>query len=119
MSNIHQIGANVDRFLTFYREHFPNSTITPKMHMLEDHMDEWMHRWHWAPGFHSEQGAESIHAIFNRLRSTYSSVKIATEQLILVVKAHHLSIHPSNSASEENPSTKRRKVQGQNIEQQQ
>ena len=38
--------------------------------MLEDHVVPWMRKWHWALGLHREQGAESIHNIFNTLEHT-------------------------------------------------
>ena len=67
-------GTQVDTFLEFYRTSFPDASITPKMHMLEDHMVPWMRHWHWSLGFHGEQGAESIHNIFNSLERTYSAI---------------------------------------------
>ena len=39
-------------------------------------------------GFHSEQGAESIHARFNSMLRTYSSVRNQLERLGKVVHEH-------------------------------
>ena len=50
-----------------YREVFPNASVTPKMHMLEEHVAVWMKRWHTGSGLMGEQGAESIHAYLRRL----------------------------------------------------
>ncbi len=52
--------------MKFYREHFPHATVTPKMHMLEKHVVDWLDEWQVGIGLMGEQGAESIHAYFNR-----------------------------------------------------
>lgn len=36
------LELHIKEFLEYYREHFPNSTILPKMHLLEDHTVEWL-----------------------------------------------------------------------------
>ena len=42
---IYFTGSTVDEFLRFYCEAFPSATVTPKLHMLEDHVVAWMHQW--------------------------------------------------------------------------
>ena len=32
------IETDIDLFLSFYRDSFPHATVTPKLHMLEDHV---------------------------------------------------------------------------------
>ena len=54
--------------MSSYREFFPNATILPKMHILEDHVVEWMKRWKIGAGLMGEQGAESIHAHYRTTR---------------------------------------------------
>lgn len=87
-------GSRVDEFLRFYRESFPHATITPKLHMLEDHVVSWMRRWHWAPGFHGEQGAESVHNVFNRLEHTYSAIRSPLDRMTRMLREHHLQTSP-------------------------
>ena len=41
---------------------FPSATITPKMHMFQDHAVEWVKVRNVDFGLLGEQGAESIHA---------------------------------------------------------
>ena len=48
---------------------------TVKMHLLEDHMVDWMSAHQAGCGLMGEQGAESIHAKFNSLARTYSGIK--------------------------------------------
>ena len=57
----------------FPRSEFPEATIIPKLHLLEDHMVEWLKKYHMAPGLMGEQGAESIHAHLNCLETTLRS----------------------------------------------
>lgn len=67
------ISKNV-RGTNEYQESFPHATITPKFHLLEDHVVSWMQKSHWAVGLHREQGAKYIHKIFSTLERTYSSM---------------------------------------------
>ena len=62
------VECAIKAFLNFYRDHFPGSSVTPKMHFLEDHIIPWIRRWKVGLVFRGEQGAESIHAQFNRLK---------------------------------------------------
>ena len=73
-------------FMEYYRtqfpkEEYPNATILPKMHLLEDHMADWLRQHHLAAGLKGEQGAESIHADINKLEMDYKNTK---------EKLHHL-----------------------------
>lgn len=36
---------NIDKFLTHYWESFPDATITPKLHMLQDHVVPFLRKW--------------------------------------------------------------------------
>ena len=60
--------AKIDKFMEFYRESFPEATVTPKLHMMEDHIVPFLQKWKIGLGFLGEQGAESIHARFNSIR---------------------------------------------------
>ena len=53
----------------------PTASITPKLHMLEDHVMPWVRKWKLRLGFHGEQGAESIHARFHSMQRTYANVE--------------------------------------------
>ena len=58
---------NIEKFMTFYRDTFPDATVIPKMHFLEEHTVHWLRKWGVGFGLMGEQGAESIHAYFNSL----------------------------------------------------
>ena len=88
--SMYYTGSTVDEFLRFYRKSFPNATVTPKLHMLEDHVVQWMRKWHWALGLHGEQGAESIHNIFNTLERTYSAVRNPLTRMKCMFKEHQI-----------------------------
>ena len=60
-------GAKIEVFLQFYRCAFPGASITPKLHLLEDHILEFMRKWRVGFGLLGEQGAESIHTVYNQL----------------------------------------------------
>ena len=58
-------------------------------------------------GMLNDQGAESIHALFNTLQRTYGSMQNKVERLKCTVKEHFRQIWPDNLSRM--PSTKRRK----------
>ncbi|XP_065667550.1 uncharacterized protein LOC136087865 isoform X2 [Hydra vulgaris] len=49
-------------------------SITPKMHILENHMGVFLSIWGVSLGLYGEQGGESIHAEFNNIERIYSSM---------------------------------------------
>ena len=57
--------------MAHYRSSFPHATVLPKMHILKDHVIQWLRRWHVGAGVMGEQGAESLHAHPNKLEEDY------------------------------------------------
>jgi hypothetical protein len=86
----------VEVFMSYIRNSFSRIgvSITPKLHILEEHVVPWMRKWQFGLGFMGEQGAESIHARFNTLQRTYSNIKNRTERLKYILKEHHLQVSP-------------------------
>ena len=41
----HCPGTNIQGFMRFYRQHFPQASVLPKMHILEAHVPDWMEKW--------------------------------------------------------------------------
>ena len=94
--------------MSFYREKFPEATVLPKMHMLEEHVVPWLREWHVRFGLMGEQGAEIIHKFFNNLGRRYCSIPRSLDRLKLMLKEHLLHIAPANVAAR--PLIKRRKL---------
>ena len=67
-----------------------------------------MERWSTGHGVYSEQGAESIHKVFNILRRTYLSIQPASNQLDSMMNGHFCLVHPD--AKSLKPKIKRRKL---------
>ena len=86
----------IPQFMENFRASFPDSSITPKMHLLEDHVIPWAKKWHVGFGLLGEQGAESIHARFNTLQRTYHSIPDKVQQLLAIMKEQLLFIAPRN-----------------------
>ena len=85
--------------MAYYRSQFSTSTVTPKLHMLEDHVVPWMKRWGVRFGLLGEQGAESIHAHFNSLKRTYSGIPDSLQRLKQMIVEHHLHVAPANTTA--------------------
>ena len=96
--NLTFTAKNVEEFMAYYRKEFPNATVTPKLHILEDHMIPWLQKCKVGFGLLDEQGAESIHAKFNTLKSSYRTMPDKVERLKQLMKEHYLHIAPENIA---------------------
>ena len=94
--------------MAFYRQHFPNATVLPKMHMLECHVPGWMEKWGVGLGLRGEQGAESIHTSFNSIEQSYWSMPNLVDRLFQIVQEHHRRIDPVLQSMV--PEPKRRKI---------
>ena len=55
-------------FMHYYRDVFPEASITHKLHILEDHIVNFLWNWRVGCGL-CEQGAESIHKVYNQLKA--------------------------------------------------
>ena len=92
------VVCDIDDFLGYYRSTFPESTVIPKLHMLEDHVVPFIREWRVGLGMMGEQGAESIHARFNALERTYSNMTNSVQRLKCMVLEHLRQICPLNVA---------------------
>ena len=72
--------------MAMYRDTFPAATVTPKFHMLEDHVVPFLRLWRVGFGFHGEQGAESLHATFNKITRSYLAIPDRVQRLKCVLK---------------------------------
>lgn len=77
-----------------YRTTWPQSTTTPKLHILEDHVANFLYDIHMGLGFMGEQGAESLHAEFNKMKEGYGNIYDPLEQLKNLLKEHLRRVHP-------------------------
>lgn len=87
---------HIEVFLCFYRDAFPKATVTPKLHMLEDHVIPFLKKWKVGFGFLGEQGAESIHARFNKIRRNFVSIPNPVLRLEAILKEHLNQVVPQN-----------------------
>lgn len=108
------LDLDIVQFMKFYREEFPRdkfpkASILPKMHLLEDHMTDWLRRFHLGAGLMGEQGAESIHAHLNRLEATYSTIPNRVDRLKYIFRMYNIEVEPSLQALKPAIKTRKRK----------
>ena len=101
------LESAITALMQYYRKTFPLESITPKLHMLEDHVVDFVKRWGLGLGLYGEQGGESIHPEFNNLKRTYCMMKPNSRRLLAMLKEHHLRVHPE--AKSMRPPIKKRK----------
>ena len=85
--------------MAFYQESFPTATVIPKMHTLEEHVVPWLKEWYIGFGMMGGQGAESIHAYFNRLGKMFDVMPDWVQRLKHKMKEHLLHVAPANIAA--------------------
>ena len=96
-------------FLPIISPPFPESSITPKLHSLENHVVPFIHLWRVGLGMMGEQGAESIHARVNTLERFYCSMPNKVEQLKSFVLEHLRQVCPMNIVKQPPPLKQQRK----------
>ena len=104
------IDSRIKDFMDFYRDSFPNATVLPKMHMLEDHMVPFLKKWRVGLGFLGEQGAESIHARFNAIKRSYINMPNSVQRLECIMTEHFRQICPINTSKLPQPKPKPKDV---------
>ena len=95
--------------MRFYRQHFPHSTVLPKMHILEAHVADWLQKWGVGLGLMGEQGAESIHKSLNEIEYSFRSMPNKVDRLLCAIREHHCRLDPEHQQLA--PTISRRKIQ--------
>ncbi|XP_078694894.1 uncharacterized protein LOC144923883 [Branchiostoma floridae x Branchiostoma belcheri] len=108
---ISNLDCSIKHFLAKYRELFPTSSVSVKMHLLEEHVIPWIRCWGVGLGFHGEQGVEQVHAVFNRINRSTSSIPDAVRRLKSTLETHLLQVHPGRQDGVPTPKKRRRNVQ--------
>ncbi|XP_065645053.1 uncharacterized protein LOC136075538 [Hydra vulgaris] len=93
-----QLETYVDDLMQFYHAKWPQGSVPPKLHMMEDHAIPFLQKWGAGFEFYGEQGGESIHHEFNKLKIIYQSIPSPTMRLKSILKSHHLKTNPKNRA---------------------
>ena len=47
------VEMKIEEFMEFYRKELPQASVTPKLHILEDHVVHWTTKWQFGLGFGS------------------------------------------------------------------
>lgn len=87
--------ADIDSFLHYIHQNFPHMSITPKLHMLEDHVCPFLRKWHMGLGFYGEQGIEGIHSEFNTQAEHFEHVKQPDVKIRQILVNHHIATSPT------------------------
>ena len=59
--------VNIKCYMAFFRANFPEETVTPKQHLLEEHTIPWLLQLWVSPALLGEQGGESVHCQLNTI----------------------------------------------------
>ena len=75
-----------------------NCYLSPKLHILEDHVVPFVRKCGVGSGFYGEQSGESIHKKINAMKHNYSNIKNACERLKYVMCNHLAATNPNASS---------------------
>ena len=78
------------------------------MHMVEDHIVDFIQLWRVGLGMLGELGAEGIHTRFNQLERTYANMRNGVERLQCVVVEHLREVCPDNIVRQPPPQKRKR-----------
>ena len=91
------IQRSVTAYISYIRRTFPSS-FPVKLHILEHHVIPWIERFGFGMGRFGEQGGESCHREFNRLKRVMHAIPNPLSQLTAIMKEHIILTHPHINA---------------------
>ena len=103
------LDANIKVFMASARREIVArrlGNITPKLHLLEDHVVKCMRRFGVGLGLLGEQGGEGIHHEFNVLSATFLGIRQDLKRLKTVVHQHCVSTLPQHRLHLPTPATR-------------
>ncbi|XP_065672288.1 uncharacterized protein LOC124815234 [Hydra vulgaris] len=105
-NDIQELDLAIRTLMEYYRLTWPSASVTPKMHLLESHVIQFIQKWGLGIGVYGEQGGESLHAEFNNLNRLFWHMK-GCSRLKSTLKEHYLRNHSKAKAMK--PEIKKRK----------
>ncbi|XP_066935611.1 uncharacterized protein [Clytia hemisphaerica] len=106
---IDELQSHIVNLMDYYRATWKKEGITPKMHLLEDHVVPFLRKWNMAFGIYGEQGMESLHVVYNGFKKNYVGMPVGTERLKATLDEHFLQVSPHTAARRPKVKTRKRK----------
>ncbi|XP_065655233.1 uncharacterized protein LOC136081633 [Hydra vulgaris] len=107
--NKQDLENRIKDFMKYFRENWPNASITPKLHLLEYHALPFIRKWGVGLGTYGEQGGESLHAEINRMKSTYCHMK-GVRRLKSMMNGHFIKNNPTVKKYQKKAQPRKRKI---------
>ena len=89
------IGKSISSFMDYFREKFPDESITLKLHIMEDHLIDNLIYYRYGLGMYGEQGVESIHHKINNIKARFHNIPNGDRRLKSTINEHHLHTLPA------------------------
>ena len=86
-------------FMRSFRRSFPQTNISPKLHLLEDHAVDQLQMFKVGFGLLNEQGGELVHTEFNRAGRVVHGMRDPLQKLMSVMRRHHTTTTPEIRAA--------------------
>ena len=77
-------------------EMFKGESITPKLHLLEDHVCRFLREWGFGFRLYGEQGMECLHNTMNQLVKPFKSMGDDLDRVTSIMGEHYARVNPKN-----------------------
>ena len=94
IAEIDELELDIGSFMGYLRSNWPAESISPKLHMVEDHIVPFLKMWRVGCRFLGEQGAESLHASLNSMKLNYRGVRNEVKNLDYLMHNHLANTNP-------------------------
>jgi len=94
MEFLPSLENDIQAFMSHYWSSFPQATVLPKMHILEDHIIPWLKKWLVGAGLMGEQGTESLHSHLHKLERDYAGIVNAVDRLKYIFRMYNIETSP-------------------------
>ena len=91
---IKTIEFDIEQYMHYFRQSFPDTSITPKQHILECHCLDFIKKYKCGLGLMGEQGGEECHATINILKSRTYGVQREEDRITLLMNEHQTLVSP-------------------------
>ena len=116
-ADITELAADIRKFLQLWRDEIvgrQRGHITPKFHLLEEHTVPLMKRVGVGLGLLAEQGAESLHSIFNSYDVVFKNIPVKLQIMKAVIDQHLVSCVTEMTSIRPRTRSNKRRAQQQN-----
>jgi hypothetical protein len=79
-------------YMKYYRDYFPKETVTPKQHMIKQHVIPSLAKWGVGLALFREHGVEQSHSMIDALKGRARGIRNPKDRIRILMEQHFLSV---------------------------